>query len=72
MQTQSVIPSPRALPPPVILLNRLLLTENCSVTRLTPWGNLAPDLLTIRATKVSILLEEILAQKGHRHGGINE
>jgi hypothetical protein len=72
VQTQSVIPSPQLPPPPSVLLNRLLLTETCSVTSLVPRSNLAPDLLTVRATKVSVLLEEILRQQGYWHGGINE
>jgi len=72
MQTESVIQSPQILPPPVVLLKRLLLTETCSAASLTTWSNLAPDLLTIRATKVSALLEDLLAQTGYRHGGINE
>jgi hypothetical protein len=71
MKTKSIIPCPRPLPSSVALLNRLLLTETCSHTNLTPWKNLAPDLLTIRATKVSVLLKELLALKGYGHGGIN-
>jgi len=72
MQTQYVTPSPRPLPPPVMLLNRLLLTEHCSRTSLIPASNLAPDLLTIRATEITAILEGILATTGYRHGGINE
>ena len=72
MQTQNVTPSPLPLPPPVVLMNRLLLTEHCSLASLFPAGNLAPDLLTIRATKVTAILEGILAIRGYRHGGINE
>jgi len=53
-------------------MNRLLLTEHCSLASLFPAGNLAPDLLTIRATKVTAILEGILAIRGYRHGGINE
>jgi len=73
MQTQYVTPSPPPLPPPVVLLNRLLLTEHCSLTSLIPPSiNLAPELLTARATKVTAILEGILATTGYRHGGINE
>ena len=72
MQTQSVKLSSQTMPRPVLSLNRLLLTETCSVTRSTLANNLDPDLLTIRATKVSVLLQDILAEKGYRHGGIND
>lgn len=71
MQTQTVIPSPQA-PPPLVVLNRLLLTETGSVTRSSPWDNLEPDRLTIRATKISVLLQDMLNEKGYRHGGIND
>ncbi len=70
--TPAAISSPQPLPPPVVLLNRLLLTETCSVTRVPPESSLAPDLLTIRATQVSVLLQDILEEKGYRHGGLNE
>lgn len=72
MKTQTVTLSPQPLPPSVVLLNRLLLTETCSLTSLIPSSNLAPDLLTIRATKITAILEGILAPTGYRHGGINE
>jgi hypothetical protein len=72
MHTESVNRSLQMLTPPVVLLRRLLLTETCSAARLTIWRNLAPDLLAIRATKVSALLEDTLAQTGYRHGGIND
>ena len=70
MQTQYATTSPLPLPPPVVLLNRLLLTERCSFTSLIPPINLAPDLLTVRATKITAILEGILATPGYRHGGI--
>ncbi len=71
MLTQTAIPSLQP-PPPLVLLNRSLLTETCSVTRSSPRDNLAPDILTIRATKISVLLQDMLNQKGYRHGGIND
>lgn len=70
MLTQTAISPPP--PPPVVLLNRLLLTETCSVTRFPAESCLAPGCLTIRANRVSVLLQDILAEKGCRHGGPNE
>ena len=69
--TQTVVPS-RLLAPPVILSNRLLQTQNGSVTRAADPGNLAPEKQQLRATKVTEVLREILEHPGYRHGGINE
>ena len=69
--TQTVVPS-RLLTPPVILSDRLLQTQSGSVTREADPGNLAPEKLKLRATKVTVVLREILEQPGYRHGGINE
>ena len=71
MQTQTAIPSPQPLPP-LVNLNRLLLTETCSVTQSSTSENLAPHVLTIRATKISVLLQDMLNEKGYWHGGIND
>ena len=68
---RTVVPS-RLLAPPVILSNRLLQTQNGSVTRAADPGNLAPEKQKLRATKVTEVLREILEQPGYRHGGINE
>jgi hypothetical protein len=72
MMTQTITPSPQPLPLSVVLLNRLLLTETCSHTSLIPLSNLAPGLLTVRATKITAILEGIFASTGYRHGGIND
>jgi hypothetical protein len=71
MQTQTVMPS-LPLPLPVLLCNRLLLTQTSSVTRAADPGNLASETLTIRAAQITVLLREILKQPGYRHGGIND
>ena len=69
--TQTVVPY-RLLAPPVILSDSLLQTQIGSVTRAADPGNLAPEKLKLRATKVTVVLREILEQPGYRHGGINE
>ena len=71
MKTQTVMPSP-PLTSPVVLCNRLLLTQISSVTRAADQGNIAPETLTVRATEVTVMLREILEQTGYHHGGIND
>ena len=71
MKTQTVMPYP-PLPPPVVLSNRLLLTQFSSVARTADWWNAAPETLTARATQVTVVLREILEQTAYRHGGIND
>ena len=72
MQTQSAIPSPQQSAPPLVVLKRLLLTETGSAASLTASSNLAPEMLTVRATHVTRVLSEILEQRGYPHGGIND
>jgi hypothetical protein len=72
MNTQTVIQTPQALPPLMIVLNPLLLTETSSVTRPVDSGDLAPEELNVRATQITGVLKEILEQRGYPHGGLNE
>ena len=72
MNTQIVIKTPQTLPPLTIVLNPLLLTETCSVTRPADPGDFAPEMLNLRATQVTVVLKEILEYKGYLHGGIND
>ena len=71
MNTQTVIPTPKALPP-VVILSPLLLTETNSVARMADLTDVAPEMLNVRATQVTAVLAEILEQKGYLHGGIND
>ena len=72
MKTQTFIPTPSSLPPAAVVLSPLLLTEKSSVTRPVDPGGVAPEMLKLRATQVTVVLREILEQKGYLHGGINE
>lgn len=72
MNIQTVIATPKALPPPAIVLRPLLTTETTSVTRPAYQSDVAPEMLTLRATHVTVVLKEILEQKGYPHGGIND
>jgi hypothetical protein len=60
------------LPPPIAFLPRLLLNQTSSVTIPLPSLSFAPEVVAIRATKVTAVLADILAQKGYYHGGLNE
>jgi len=72
MNTQTIISTPRALPPPAVVLNPAHPTETSSIIRTTDSGDVAPEMLTLRATQVTVVLREILEEKGYLHGGINE
>lgn len=74
MTTQTAIPSTELLPKPLLLpgVTRLLLARTNPVIRSTDPDNLAPEMLTLRATKITVVLREILDDKGYRHGGIND
>ena len=50
----------------------LLLMQTNPVSRPADPGNLAPEMLTVRATHISVVLNEILEGKGYSHGGIND
>lgn len=72
MKTHTVTASQQPTPPSVIHLRRPLPAQTSSHTSQIPSSDLAPELITIRATKTTAILEGILAQTGFRHGGINE
>jgi hypothetical protein len=72
MNTQTVISTPHALPPPAVVLNSALPTGTSSVMPTTDSGDIAPGTLTLRATQVTLVLREILEDKGYPHGGIND
>jgi len=70
MNTQTVIVAHQQLLPP--LVDHLLLQQTSTATkRLDPW-DLGPESLTVRATTISVVLKEILEDRGYFHGGINE
>jgi len=70
MNTQTVIVAPQDLFAPRV--DHLLLPQTNTATKPDdPW-NFGPDSLTVRATTVSVVLKEILEQRGHIHGGIND
>ena len=72
MNIQTVIPRPQALLPPVVVLRHLLLTETSSATPPADPDDITPELLTLRATQVTVVLRDILEQRGYLHGGIND
>jgi len=73
MQTKSVIQTKAQLPPLLLTsMTRLLLTQTSIVTRPNDPDNLAPEMLTFRATRVTAVLREMLDEKGYPHLGIND
>ena len=66
--------APETLPMAALLpsMNRLLLTQTSLITRSSDSGDLAPEMLAVRATQITVVLSEILEWKGYSHGGINE
>lgn len=70
MNTQTVIVAHEHLLTPWV--GHLLLPQTGSATKPDdPW-DFGPESFTVRATTVSVVLKEILEQKGHIHGGIND
>ena len=73
MNTQIVTHTPPAPPPAAVVLIPLRLTETSSGTpRPADPGDVAPELLKLRATQVTVVLREILEYRGYPHGGIND
>jgi hypothetical protein len=70
MKTQTVIVAPQHLL--TSWVGQLLLPQTGTATKpADPW-NFGPESFTVRATTVSVVLKEILEQKGHLHRGIND
>ena len=73
MKTRTTSQSPQHSPTPLLgpSMTRLFLTQTTSVTRPIDRDNLAPEILTLRATQITVLLRELLEEKGYCHTGIN-
>jgi hypothetical protein len=70
MNTQTVIVAHQRLLAP--LVDHLLLPQASTATKpADPW-DFGPESFTFRATTISVVLKEILEQKGYPHGGIND
>ena len=70
MNTQTVIVAPQHLLAPHV--GHLLLPQTSTATKLAESWNFGPESFTVRATTVTVVLKEILEQRGHIHGGIND
>jgi hypothetical protein len=53
-------------------VTHFLLTQTTSVTSPADADPFAPEMLTVRATQITVVLRELLEEKGYRHTGINE
>jgi hypothetical protein len=74
MNVQTVIVSPQSLLAPLLapLVGQLLLPETSTASKpANPWS-FGPESFTFRATKISVAVKEMLEQRGHPHGGIND
>ena len=70
MKTQTVMVAHQHLLRP--LVGHLVLPQASTATKpADPW-DFGPESFTVRATTVSVVLKEILEEKGHPHGGIND
>ena len=75
MNTRTITLSPQPLPMPVLLpsMTRLLLAQtNANPLLADDLDILSPEMLTLRATQITVLLHDMLAEKGYHHGGLNE
>jgi hypothetical protein len=53
-------------------VTHFLLTQTTAVTSPADNDAFAPERLTVRATQITVLLRELLEEKGCRHTGIND
>ena len=74
MKTRSTSNSPRHSPQPLLgpSVTHFLLTQTPAVTSPADRDPFAPEMLTVRATQITVLLRELLEEKGYHHTGIND
>jgi hypothetical protein len=73
MKTRTTSKSPRHSPPPLgPWVTHFLLTQTTSASSPADRDPFAPEMLTVRATQITVLLRELLEEKGYRHTGIND
>jgi len=73
MKTRTTNKSPRHSPPLLgPSVTHFLLTQTTAVTSPADNDAFAPEMLTVRATQITVLLRELLEEKGCRHTGIND
>jgi len=65
----AIVGHPKTLAPEV---GHLLNPQTRTVTKPADSRSFDTESLNVRAKTVTVVLEEILEQKGHIHGGINE
>ena len=70
MNTQTVIVAHQGLLPP--LVDHLLLSQTSTNTKPAEPRDFDSGALTFRATTISVVLKEILEERGYIHGGIND
>ena len=64
-----LVPTQQALPAALLFPTHLLLTEKSSVAFKLDSSEVTTENLTLRATKITVILKEI---QGYNHWGLNE
>ena len=74
MTTQSRNLSAQASPPPPLLsqIPPALLAKTSSVATSNDSGDFSPEMITVRATHISVVLRKILETESYSHGGLND
>ncbi len=73
MTASTVTQTGQAMPyPPAPVQHLLLLNKFSQLKEKHLLDNMDADKIALRATKVTVVLKEILEHSGYRHGGLNE
>ena len=69
----NLAPEPTPMAALLPSMNRLLAAQTSPVTGSTDESSsITPEVLTVRATHITVVLGEMLEWKGYSHGGLNE
>lgn len=72
MNVQTTFPPVRTLLHPPNLPQIRFLTERSETIETLTCGNVDAEQISLRATQITSVLEEILARPGYTHGGLND
>ena len=72
MNASTVTQTGQAMTHPPAPVQHPLLTEFSQLKETHSLNNLDADKIALRATKITVVLKDILEHSGYRHGGLNE
>jgi hypothetical protein len=73
MNASTVAQTGQALPySPAPVQHLLLLTEFSQIKENRLFDNMDVEKIALRATKITVVLKDIMEHSGYRHGGLNE